>query len=67
MKTTHSTKTPCASVRSDVSASPWVEAPLEVKKGSIINKMIEMKKYTKAYLRGEISLAKLESLGIELG
>jgi hypothetical protein len=37
-----------------------------VSEGSLIAKMLRTKKFVKAYLKGEISLSELESMGIEL-
>jgi hypothetical protein len=38
-----------------------------VKKGSLFGKMIDTKKALKAYLKGELTLSELESMGIEVG
>ncbi|MET7253479.1 hypothetical protein [Dyadobacter fermentans] len=67
MKTTHSTKAHSSDVVAGVKFTGATFSPAKIRKGSAFAKVIETKKHLKAYAKGEITLAQLESMGIELG
>jgi len=67
MKTTHTLKSSSNNAVDGVYSSVDSANSNIVSEGSLIAKMLRTKKFVKAYLKGEISLTELESMGIELG
>jgi hypothetical protein len=67
MKNTHPTKASGSKVETDVKFSGATFTTATVSKDSAFGRILDTKKYIKAYAKGEITLDQLESMGIELG